>query len=165
MSLPIQRTSIREYTDQIISEEQIKALLTSAMQAPSAMNRQPWEFIVVTEKKILKKMATASKGAWMLNNAPLCISVIMRQNELTSVMAPQDCAAATQNILLEAVHQGLGAVWIGVYPRLERMNYLNKLLNVKQGTVFANIAIGYPAKEKAVNIRYDAARVHYNKVK
>ncbi len=165
MSLVMKRYSVREFTDEIVTDDQVKTMLTSAMQAPSANNQQPWEFVVVTDKELLKEMSTVSRGAWMLENAPLCITVIMKETEKSPMMRQQDCGAAVENILLEAVNLGLGAVWIGVYPIEERYTKINKLLNIKEGTAFANIAIGHPKNKKEINVRYDESRVHYNKVK
>ena len=165
MSLMMERYSVRSFKKDKIKEEYIKTMLTSAMQAPSANNQQPWEFIVVDDRVTLDKLAEASKGAWMLKDAPLCITVIMKETDKSPVMSPQDCAAAVENILLEAVNLGLGAVWIGVYPLPERVAYINKTLNITKGTAFANIAIGYSEREKEIIVRYDKTRVHRNKVK
>jgi nitroreductase len=134
------------------------------MQAPSACNQQPWEFIVIDDIQILKALSSMSKGAWMLANVTKAIAVVMTNTEKSPRMRPQDCAAATQNILLDATRQHLGAVWIGVYPLEERMEYANKLLNITKNTVFSLIALGEPNKEKEVTLRYDESRVHYNKV-
>ena len=165
MSNLLKRYSCRSFTDENIIEKDITALLTSAMQAPSACNQQPWEFIVVDDKDTLKQLSKASKGAWMLAEANRAIIVVMTTTEPSPHMRPQDCAAATQNILLEATNLGLGAVWIGVYPLEERTNYINPILNVTNDkTVFSMIAMGHPSKEKDVVLRYDANRVYRNKM-
>lgn len=163
MSLMMKRRSVRQFTEKSVSKEDIMTLLTSAMQAPSAMNQQPWEYVVVQDKETLTELSKVSKGAWMLAYAPLCITVILKDDQ--SVMATQDCAASVENILLEAVNLGLGAVWIGVYPREERYTRINELLNIKNGTAFANIAIGHPKEQRDVTVRYDASRIHFEKVK
>lgn len=164
MSLTTTRRSVRHYTNEPVSEEHIERLLTAAMQAPSANNQQPWEFIVVQDKDTLTHLSLASRGAWMLADAPLAIVVVMREDGRSPMMAPQDCAAATENILLEAVALGLGAVWIGVYPIAERTAYVNDALNITKGTAFAQIAIGHPKEKKDITLRYDAARVHREKM-
>lgn len=161
----MKRKSIRQYTEKKVSKQHITLLLQSAMQAPSATNQQPWEFVVVEDRETLNKLSEVSRGAWMLSQAPLCITVVMQEGGRAPGMKPQDCAAATQNILLEAENLGLGAVWIGVYPIEERTTAINKILNIKEGTAFANIAIGHPQESKDVEVRYDETRVHYNKVK
>ena len=164
MSLVMKRKSIRQYKDKQVGKEVIEKLLTSAMQAPSANNQQPWEYVVVQERETLDKLSKVSRGAWMLSQAPLCITVIMKQDGKSPMMAPQDCAASVQNILLEAVNQGLGAVWIGVYPIEERTSQVNEILGIKEHTAFANIAIGYPKDEYEISKRYDPKRVHFEKV-
>lgn len=161
MSVVMQRKSVRRYTDKLVSDENIKELMIAAQQAPSANNQQPWEFVVVTNKDTLTHLSKASGGAWMLADAPLGIIVVMKDDGKSPLMKPQDCGAAVENILLRAVELGLGAVWIGVYPLEDRMNYVNKALHITRGTAFAQIAIGYPADDKPVSVRFDPSRVHY----
>lgn len=164
MSLTMKRTSIRAYTNDPVTKEQIKQLLMAGMQAPSANNQQPWEFVVVKDKKTLTQLSNASKGAWMLKDAALAIIVVMKDGGRSPMMKPQDCGAAVENILLEAVELGLGAVWIGVYPLEERMAYVNETLHITNGTAFAQIAIGHPKEAKEVQVRYDESRVHYERM-
>lgn len=161
MSLLMKRKSVRQYTTETISDEHIKTMLKSAMQAPSAGNKQPWEFIVVKNRETLDKLSEISKGAWMLSQAPLCITVVLKDSAKYPQMAQQDCAAATENILLEAVNLGLGAVWIGVYPIEERYHKVNEILTIKDGNAFCNIAIGHPKNETEITVRYDESKVHY----
>jgi nitroreductase len=164
MSLMMKRNSVRQYTDALVSDEHITAMLTSAMQAPSACNQQPWEFVVVKNRETLDKLSVISTGAWMLAQAPLCISVIIKETGKAPLMAQQDCAAATENILLEAVNLGLGAVWIGVYPIEDRYHKVNEILNVQEGNIFCNIAIGHPKSETSIAVRYDKSKIHFEKV-
>ncbi len=164
MSLVMKRTSIRKYTNEAVSKEDVKKLLQSGMQAPSARNRQPWEFIVVDDRKLLDSLSESAPGAWMLKDAPLAIIPLLIEDTDTYLFNQQDLGAVTQNILLEATNLGLGAVWIGCYPREERYTYVQKVLNIKKGFPFSIIAIGHPLEEKAVSIRYDESRVHYNKL-
>lgn len=165
MSLVMKRTSIRKYTKEPITKEDIKQLLQAGMQAPSANNQQPWEFIVVEDRLTLDHLSNASRGAWMLQDAPLAIIVVLTDGGGSPHMKPQDCAAAVENILLRAVELGLGAVWIGVYPLEDRMAYVNDALHITRGTAFAQIAIGHPSEEKDVQVRYDESRVHYERMK
>ncbi len=162
MSLLLKRKSIRHYNDQPISDSTITELLKAAMQAPSANNQQPWEFIVVDNPSLLDQLSKTSRGAWMLKDVKRAIVVVMTETEKSPVMAPQDCAAATQNILLRATELDLGAVWIGVYPREERFTHVDELLHITNGHAFSMIALGYPKKEETVKLRYDDSRVHYN---
>lgn len=163
MNVMQKRNSIRKYTSQKIEEEKIKALLTSAMQSPSAKNQQPWEFIVVDDTKLLKRMSEASKGSWPLSSAPLAIVTIMKPTDKSPHYAVQDMSAATQNILLEATLQGLGGVWIGCYPLEERTSLIKSVLQIPAPyEPFSVIAIGYPDEEREITIRYTQDRVHRN---
>ena len=111
------RRSIRHYQDRQVDIPTIELLLKAGMAAPSANNRQPWEFIVITERKTLDLLAQAS-GAEMLDHAPVCICVCGDLNAYAGVERTwfQDCSVATENILLAVEALGLGAVWCGVYP-------------------------------------------------
>jgi len=164
MNVVFERRSIREYTTETITKEHITLLLQAAMQAPSANNQQPWEFIVVQDRNTLQELSKASNGAWMLAQAPLAIIVVMKEDGKSPLMKQQDCAAATENILLEAVQLGLGAVWIGVYPLEDRTAYVNNILNITRGCAFAQIAIGHPTTQKDVQLRYDPQRIHYERM-
>ncbi len=161
MSLCLERKSIRKFTDETVPEAMIEALLKSAMQAPSARNQQPWEFIVIKNREILNKLSEVSGGAKPLASASLGILTVMRSDVSAPHMRPQDMGAATQNILLEATNQGLGAVWIGVYPLEDRLKAVKTIVEMKHDlTPFCLIAIGYPDQDTTVtNYRYDASRV------
>lgn len=164
MSLMMKRKSIRKYTNEEISDEVIYTLIKSGMQAPSACNQQPWEFVIIDDKNILNSLSKISSGAWMLGTVNKAIAVVMTETEASPLMREQDCAAATQNILLEATNQDLGACWIGIYPKKDRMQVANQLLNVPSDkTVFSLISIGVPLNEETVNIRFDKSRIRRNK--
>jgi nitroreductase len=164
MNAITKRRSIRTYTQDPIPEELITQLLEAAMSAPSAQNERPWHFIVITEKKTLAALPDVSLYAKMTANAPLAILVCGDlEREIAQGFWVQDCAAATENLLIavEALH--LGAVWLGIYPREARVDFLRDLLHIPQHIVpFALIPIGYPAETKETPSRYDASRVHYN---
>jgi nitroreductase len=165
MNIIRRRRSIRQYTDQKVSDEIIKKLLEAAMCAPSAVNQQPWQFIVVTEKDLLKKMSATHVNADMVERAATAILVcgdLSRETHKGYWMI--DCAAATENILLEVTEQNLGAVWVGIYPRESRVKYLRELFDLPENIIpFAVVAIGYPAETKEPNERYDSSRIHYNR--
>lgn len=164
MSFILNRSSIREFKDTIIEQEKITELLKAAMQAPSAKNQQPWEFIVIDDKTILLELAKTSSGSWPLSTATCAIIPMLMPSELSPHFRVQDCSAATENILLEATNLGLGSVWIGIYPLEDRLAHVEKTLNISgDAHPFAIIALGYPLKEKVVKHRYDAQRVHFNK--
>jgi len=165
MNIILERKSIRKFTDQDILKEDITKMLQAAMQAPSANNQQPWEFIVVDDRELLDKLSLASNGAWMLKDVKVAIVPVIIQTESSPLLAPQDMAAATQNILLEATNLGIGSVWIGVYPLEKRTGYIEEVLNIKNGKhPFSMIALGYESGKKETELRYNETRVHYNKM-
>jgi len=120
------RRSIRKYTNQTITDEQIELLIKAGMYAPSASNQQPWHFIVINKREILNKIRDVHPYAKMLSEAQLAILVCGDHDlELSKGYWVVDCSAATQNILLAAHGMGLGAVWLGVHPREERKQEKN----------------------------------------
>ncbi|MBI4810295.1 MAG: nitroreductase family protein, partial [Ignavibacteriales bacterium] len=131
MNSIFRRRSIRQYTDQQVSDELIKQLLEAAMSAPSAGNERPWHFILVRDKSTLNKLSQTHRNASMIKNASLAIIVCADLNlEIKKDMWIQDCSAATENILIEVEELGLGAVWVGIYPREERVNYIKSIFNL-----------------------------------
>jgi len=167
MDIINRRRSVRHFTNKTIEREKIELLLRAAMQAPSARNQQPWHFVVVQERETLQAIATVSRNMKMLNEAPCAIIVLIDKDNLTApLMAPQDAAAATQNILLKAVALNLGTCWCGIYPREDRMEALEKLLNIPDRFyIFSLIAVGYPSDNDANHYidRFDSARIHNEK--
>ncbi len=161
------RRSIRCYTPQPVDRETIIKLLKAAMAAPSAGNRQPWEFIVITERATLDKLAESHPFAKMLYQAPLCVSVcgaITRGYEGTPEYWVQDCSAATENLLLAAEALGLGAVWCGVYPRQERVDAVQKLLGLPPKVIPLNIiAVGHPGEDPKPKDKWREERIHWEK--
>jgi nitroreductase len=158
------RRSIRSYENRPVEKEKVEKLLRAAMQAPSAANQQPWEFIVVEDKETLQKLSNAHVYAGPIKNAPLGIIVLLNEKRLKfKSYWQQDLAAATENILLAAVELGLGAVWMGIAPEEDRMAFMRELFSLPQGIeAFALLAIGYSSANKFEE-RFDAARIHYEK--
>lgn len=166
MEAILKRRSIRKFTNQSISDEIIKQLLEAGMAAPSAGNEQPWQFVVITEREILDKIPSIHPYSQMIKQAPLAILVCADKtlNKYDVDYWIQDCSAATQNILLAATDKGLGTVWLGVYPRHDRVEALRKLFSMPDHIIpFALIPVGYAAEEKPSISRYKEDRVHYNK--
>jgi len=158
------RRSIREYkTDKPVSKEQLKDLLEAAMLAPSACNSRPWEFIAVTNRKTLDTIAEIHPNAKMCATATAAIIVVaLPQEGRPEGYFPQDCGAATQNILLEAYHLGLGTCWCGVYPKADRMESIAKLLGIEAPRLpFAVIAIGTAAVTPEQRGFFEAGKVRY----
>jgi len=160
--LLLTRRSIRKYTKEPVSDEVIKMLLEVAMAAPSAGNQQPWHFIVIRDRAILDEIPKLHPYAQMVKEAPVAIVVCGDERSVKyKDYWPQDCAAATENLLLAAHANGLGGVWCGVYPTEERVRPLRELLNIPEGVFpFSLIAMGHPDEEKPPAERFDASRVH-----
>jgi nitroreductase len=158
----LNRRSIRKYKPDPVPEEMLEAIIKAGMYAPSAVNCRPWHFIVCTERRILNDIMKRHPYSAMLGQAPVCIAVCA---DLTLRAAPnylEDCAAATQNILLCAHEMGLGTCWMGVTPRRERMEPLKKFFKLpEQAEVFSLITVGYPDEVKPrPSDRYQPERVH-----
>lgn len=164
MDAVFKRRSIRKYTDQPVKSEVVDHLLKAAMAAPSANNQQPWEFIVIDDRKLLDRIPDIHPYAKMVLQAPVAILVCGDLNrEKSKGHWAQDCAAATENILIEVAALGLGAVWCGIHPRKERQEEFRKLFGIPENIVpFAIIPIGHPAEHKEPANRFDPARIHRN---
>ncbi|MFH1008632.1 MAG: nitroreductase family protein [Candidatus Latescibacterota bacterium] len=161
----LSRRSIRQYTPQAVSDETVTELMAAAMAAPSAGNEQPWHFIVMDDRELLDAVPKFHPHSWMLEEAPIAILVCgdttLQKYEGYWV---QDCAAATENLLIAAQANGLGTVWLGVYPVDERVVGFQKLLGLPDHVIpFALISLGYPAEDKPRADRYDASRVRRNR--
>jgi len=158
------RRSIRQYTNQKISDELVKKLLEAAMQAPSARNYQPWQFVVVDDRVTLNQIPAFHPYAEMMEQAALAILICgdLKLEKMVEYIV-QDCSAATQNLLLAAHAMGLGAVWLGVYPRERRSSGLKNLLNIPDHIVPVSlVALGYPTESKQPEYRFNEKRVHFN---
>jgi nitroreductase len=158
------RRSIRAFTAEPVDPAQIEMLLEAAMAAPSAANRKPWHFVVVTDAGVRQALARAHPHAAMVMEAPLAIVPCGDPSpgipEIPEYWV-QDLAAATENILLAATGLGLGSVWCGVHPVSERAASIRRVLGIPGSvTPFALIAIGHPAEQKEPRTQYDATRVH-----
>ena len=155
------RRSIRKYTAKQVGKQDIETMLQAAMAAPSASNRKPWHFVVVTDRRKLNNLAGVHPYGKMLFDAPLCIAVC-GDTTISPRSWVQDCSAATENLLLAATALGLGTVWLGVHPQENRVDPIRKMLNIPETIVPLNlISIGYPAEEKAPRTQYEEQRVHH----
>ncbi len=159
------RRSIRKYTTQPVPPEMVQFLLEAAMSAPSAGNEQPWEFILVTDRAIFQEIMKIHPYAQMLKEAPLAIAVCGNtEREKYPGFWVEDCAAATENILLEAEERGLGGVWLGVYPHKDRVENFTELFHLPAGVIpLSLVVVGYPAEKKPPAERYNSSRIHTNR--
>lgn len=157
------RVSIRKYQDRPVEPEKIEQILRAGMAAPSAKNDQPWEFYVVTDKAKIEELSKAHQYSGFIAAAPALIVPCFRTDgPLPAGYNDINMSAATENMLLEITSLGLGACWIGISPRPERMDYVDEVLGTgKKLRSFAIIALGYPAEDRPQQDRFDASRIHY----
>ena len=158
------RRSIRKYQKRPVEEQKIRELLKASMCAPSAGNEQPWHFIVLDDRKLISRIPEFHPYAAMVEEASHVVCVCADLNlQLYEGYWVQDCSAATQNMLLMAEELGIGSVWLGVYPREERMEGVSRLLKLPGNIVpFSLVALGYPAESKPANDKYFEERIHRN---
>ncbi len=160
------RTSVRQYTDRPISAETLDTLLRAGMSAPTAGNKQPWKFVVVTERALLDSLAS---GNWRM--AAQAQAAIIVCGDTENVFPGegrdywvQDCSAASENILLAAHAVGLGAVWCGCYPVTERVENVKRIFGLPSSILpMSVLVLGYPAGEQTPKDKYKPENIHYNK--
>lgn len=160
------RRSIRKFTNQPVGPEKIDKLVKAAMQAPSAANQQAWEFIVVQDKKGLNKLSEASPYAKPAAGSAVTFVLLANESKMKVPTGwQQNMGAAAENMLLEAVHLGLGGVWFGVATSDLVVENIRKLFSLPDNIrPFAMISVGYPDGQKNQFVdRYQAERVHYEK--
>ncbi|HIS34553.1 MAG TPA: nitroreductase family protein [Candidatus Avirikenella pullistercoris] len=160
------RKSVRSYTEQAVSQEDLTTLVKAGMAAPSGMDRRPWEFVIVTDREKLNAMADTLPYAKMLTSSPAAIVVCGNNDEGNggSSYWYLDCSAATQNILLAAEAMGLGAVWTAAYPYEERMAPVKEILELPGYILpLSVIPVGYPNGEFKAKEKYNPAKIHTNK--
>ena len=157
-----ERVSIRKYQDRPVEAEKTQAILRAAMQAPSAMNQQPWEFYVVTNRETLEALSKVSPYSGMTKDAPAAIVSVYRTDCRVPRYAHIDLSIAMENLWLETTAQGLGGVWLGIAPVEERMRAVEEILHLPETVrAFAVFPYGYPAEERAQQDRFDERRIHY----
>jgi nitroreductase len=158
------RRSVREFTAEPVSKDQLDILLHAAMQAPSACNQQPWHFMVVDSRDQLLALAAVHPYAQMLLHAPLAV-VVCADLTLETCHGNWviDCSAATENLLLAAHALGLGSVWVGIHPVEKRVRDISRILGLPSYvTPLCLVPIGHPAGPLPVVDRFQAERIHRN---
>lgn len=170
------RKSVRTYTDQPVTDEQVETLLRAAMAAPTGMNVQPWRFVVVRDQAV--KDALAGPRGGMIAQAPVVFVIcgeatMMRkpwgQPDAEAVETPngnwtQDCSAATENLLLAAEALGLGAVWTAAYPYEDRVNPIREVLGLPENVVpLCVVPCGYPGGDDQPKDKWKPENIHYDK--
>jgi len=160
------RKSVRQFTAEPVSRDKIEILLRAGMAAPTAMNKQPWAFIAIDSREILDKLSEELNNNAILLRATAAIVVCGDLNKAVASLPDywvQDCSAATQNILLAVEGIGLGAVWIGIFPREERVNAVKKVTALPEHLIPLNIiAIGYPTGAEQPKDKWKEENVFWN---
>ncbi len=159
------RRSIRKYEPRPIDPQMVETIVKAGMYAPSAVNKQPWHFIVFSREEIKEQIIAVHPSSKMLAQSPVSILVCYdEQLQHDEGYGAVDCSAATQNMLLCAHDLGLGACWVGIYPRMARVEALKEIFRLPEHVVpFSLIALGYPAEEKPVPDRFRPERIHFEK--
>lgn len=156
------RRSIRKYTDEPVSDEDIQALLEAAMAAPSANNSQPWTFIVVREAELRQKLAQTHP--WSKMAADAAVVFVVCGDPRRSSHWVEDTSAATENLLLAATALDLGTVWVGVYPKEQREQHVRQALGIPENLrVLCLVPTGHPAESKPPRTQFDERKVRYER--
>lgn len=161
------RSSVRAYSDKAVSAETVDTLLRAAMSAPSACNKQPWRFVVINDKALLKSIGENFQSMTMAAKAPLAIVMC---GDTTATLEGEGCdywvqdvSAATENLLLAAHAEGLGAVWCGIYPISERIKKFSEMLHLPDNIIpMACVCIGYPAGPATPKDKWKPEHIRYN---
>lgn len=162
------RKSVRKFSDKPVEKEKIELILKSAMAAPSAVNNQPWMFVVIDDKDLLDKLGHELPYAKMLLTAQSAVVICGDMNKASDDWEQefwvQDCSAATQNMLLAVESLGLGSVWTAVYPSKDRVEIVRNILNLPEHLMPLNVLpIGYPAGHDVSTSKWHEENIHYNK--
>ncbi len=159
----LKRRSVRKFTSEAVNDEMVNKLLYFAMCAPSACNRQPWEFYVIKDADALAKVKRASK--FSNHNAPLAIVVAGNLKKALPLSLSsywiQDCSSAITHILLEATALGLGSLWCGLHPQNGPTEKVREIIGGGKNIVpLGLILIGHPAEEPEERSQYDESKIH-----
>lgn len=157
-----ERRSIRKYLDKKISDDDIKKILKAGMNAPTARNLKPYEFIVVRNKETLIKLSEMKKNAIFAKDSNVVVVLLARE---ISDYWQQDLGAVSQNMLLQATELGIGSCWVGIAPNIEYEKYTRNLLSIPDDVrVFSLMTLGYSGEEKQINNNnYYEEKIHYEK--
>jgi len=158
----LNRRSIRRYTDEPVTREQIDTMLDAAMAAPSGNGVRPWVIVVVQDPEQRRRLSQVHRWAHMVAQAPVAFAMCADPN--TTAFWVDDCSAATENILLAAQAMGLGAVWIGIHQSEDHQAKVREILGLPPNlAVHCLIAVGHPAEVRPARGHYNAAKVHFDR--
>lgn len=156
------RKSVRKYTERPVEKEMLETLVRAGMAAPSSKDRRPWEFIIVTDRKLLDAMGEGLPLARMLKDTKQAI-IVCGDTVKSENAWYLDCSAAAQNILLAAESMGLGAVWTAAYPYPDRIKVVREVLNLPNHLIpLTVIPVGYPQGSDKAKVKFNKQQIHYN---
>lgn len=161
------RVSVRNFTGEKISDEQIETLLRAGMAAPSAINKQPWAFVVIKDEAILAKLGEALPYSRCSNKPAIAI---IPCGDLSKAIPGEmagfwinDVSSATENILLAAHAMGLGAVWTGLHPDMNRAKMVQEMLGMPEHIIpLCIVPVGIPAENPEIKDKFNTDNIHYN---
>ena len=163
-----QRKSVRHFSDKAVTKEQLEAIVRAGMAAPTAINSQPWQFLVVDDKSLISKYAEGNRQAEMINKSQALVIIcgdMTLGNERSREFWVQDCSAATENVLLAVESLGLGAVWTGVHPIEERVKDVKAKFALPENIIpLCVILVGYQEGDlDQPKDKWKPERLHWNK--
>jgi len=165
MNAIFKRKSIRKYQETKIDRELLSHLCYAAMQAPSAHNAKPWEFLIIDDEDKITEVSSFSPYSKFAKYAPALIVVLLDTTKTVKNHPKwnQDLSAATLNILLELTDKGLGGCWLGLYPDEQRMKEVSAMCSLPTHVLpFSVISLGYPVEEYHNVDKKDPSLVHFN---
>jgi nitroreductase len=167
LSIIYSRKSVRHFTGEAVSKDDLDKILKAGMSAPTAVNKQPWSFVVVTDRKTLDKLSDSLPSAKMLYQAGAAIIVVAIPEKAmngSTEFAVIDCSLAGENILLAVESLGLGALWTACYPDNARMETVRSILGIPEEMIPMNvIPIGHPTGEDKAKDKYKPENIHWEK--
>ncbi|MDR3273955.1 MAG: nitroreductase family protein [Puniceicoccales bacterium] len=164
MDAILKRHSVRSYSKESIDGATIEKIVHAGMAAPSAMGSKPWHFIVISERDKMSAITKIHPYSQMLLEAQCAILVCGDISaEILTDYFQQNCAAATENILIAATSFGIGSVWVGLYPNEKYRRDFKKLFNLPDNIEpISLVPLGYPSHAMQPSNRFDSSRVHAN---
>jgi len=165
------RKSVRHFTGKAVDKADLDKMVRAGMAAPTAVNMQPWSFVVITDRQKLDKLSdaltVAKAHAQMLNKAGAAIIVCTEPAKAfggSADFAVIDASLASENILLAAEALDLGALWTAAYPDRERMKAVRDILGIPENVIPLNvIPIGHPTGEDKPKDKYHKEKLHWEK--
>ena len=158
------RKSVRSFSGPAVTKDTLEMIVKAGMAAPTAMNKQPWQFYATNDAKIIEAAAAKlGRGGAMVQQAGAVI-VVLGDPEVSNMFWAIDCTCATENMLLAIEALGLGGVWLSAYPNEQRMADVNEAFGIpEQYKVLCYIPVGHPAKEEKPKDKWDKKKFHFNK--